>query len=75
MSDPDLLIDWHNSSQAVKEQIDKGKKPEDLVGLTSKDRENLGIKSNNIHDKLIQAAQKKGLPLTAEDIMKLQGVL
>lgn len=75
MSEPDLLIDWYNSSQAVKEQIDKGRKPEDLVGLSSKDRENLGIKAASPHDKLIAAAQKKGSPLTAQDIMKLQGVL
>ena len=76
LEDPDKLIDWHNASQSMKEQIDKGRKPEDMVGMTSKDRELLGIQqTSNPHDKLIQAAQKKGAPLTAQEIMRLQGVL
>ena len=75
MSDPDKLIDWYNSSKSVKEQIDKGKKPEDLVGVTQKDRELLGIQgSNNIHNKLVEATRKKGSPLSVVEIMNLGGV-
>ena len=76
MDDPDKLIDWHNSSKSVKEQIDKGKKPEDLVGLTNKDREMLGINpAHDPHKKLIEAAQRKGGPLSAAEIMKLQNII
>lgn len=74
MEDPDKLIDWHNSSKSVKEQIDKGKKPEDLVGVTQKDRELLGIQGNNMHNKLVELAKKKGSALSAEEIMRAQGV-
>lgn len=74
MENPDKLIDWSNASKSVKEQLDKGKKPEDLVGLTQKDRDALGIQSNNMHNKLVEAAKKKGSPLTAADIMKIQGI-
>lgn len=76
MDDPDKLVDWHNSSQSIKEQIDKGKKPEDLVGLTNKDRERLGINpTHDPHKKLIEMAQKKGSALTSAEIMKIQGIL
>ena len=77
MDDPDKLIDWHNSSKSIKEQvIDKGKKVDDIIGLTRKDKDLLGIQpSQNPHAKLIEAAQKKGQPLTAQEIMRIQGVL
>ncbi len=75
MEDPDTLIDWYHAGKSIKEMTDKGKKPEDIVGLTSKDRELLGIKSANPHEKLIAAAQKKGSALTASEIMKLQGIM
>lgn len=77
MEDPQLLIDWHQGLRSVKEQhLDKGRKAEDLVGLNNKDREMYGINpSNDPHSKLIAAAQKKGAPLTAQEIMRLQGVL
>lgn len=76
MDDPDALINWNNSSKSVKEQIDKGKKPEDLVGLTNKDREMLGINpTHDPHKKLIDATRKKGQPLTAQEIMRLQGII
>ena len=75
MEDPDTLVDWYHAGKSMKEMTDKGKKPEDIVGLSNKDRELLGVKSTNPHEKLIAAAQKKGSALTATEIMKLQGVM
>lgn len=76
LNDPDVLIDWYQASKNFKEQTDKGKKPEDIVGLTQKDRDLLGLQSaHNPHDKMIAAAQKKGSPLSASEILKIQGVL
>ena len=76
MEDPDKLVDWSNANNSVKKVLESGKKPEDLVGLSGKDRETLGLKTpnNNIHNKLIDAAKAKGSALTAMEIMKLQGV-
>ena len=71
MEDPDKLIDWYNSSRSVKEQLDKGIKPEDIVGLSAKDRENLGIRGQNLqHEKLVRAAQAKRSNLSFSDIIQ-----
>lgn len=75
MEDPDKLIDWYNAGKSIKELTDKGTKPENITGLTSKDRDLLGIKAVNPHEKLIAAAQKKGGPLSASEIMRIQGVM
>ena len=75
LEDPDFLIDWYNSTKSVKEVLDKGKKPEDIVGLSNKDKELLGMQQSNPHQKMIDAAKRKGGPLSASEIMKIQGVL
>lgn len=75
MGDPDLLIQWHSGLRNIQEQTSKGKKPEDLVGLTSKDKELYGIKGgDDIHKKMLEAAKRKGAPLSANEIMRVQGV-
>lgn len=75
MDDPDKFVDWANASKSVKDQVDKGRKPEDLVGLSKKDRELLGIQGqNDVHNRLVDAAKRKGSSLSASEIMSLQGI-
>lgn len=75
MTDPDKLIDWHNSVNNVDKLLDKSKDKEtvsqSVVGITDNDRKRLGIDDKNGVD-LIKEAQKKGGKLSFQDIVKLQ---
>ena len=76
LEDPDKLIDWYNATQSIKREIDKGKKSEDIIGLSRQDKELLGIQTQyDPHKKLIELAKKKGSALDSNDILRLQGLI
>lgn len=69
--DPDALYEWHISGQNLKEMAQKDGRATNIVGISKKDREKLGIHDSN--DKLsilINAAKNKG-GASFEDAMKI----
>jgi hypothetical protein len=80
VEDPEKLIEWAQSSQNVKEALEKSSVSDkdgaasSIVGATSQDLAKAGINKDQDVIDISKAAEEKGGRLTMEDMMKLQGV-
>lgn len=75
MSDPDKLVEWHDSVQSAEEAVkrmDKGNVG--LTGLKKQDYQKLGIQGVDMVDKLSKLAEKRGGKLDMDDIVKAHGL-
>ena len=80
VEDPEKLIEWAQSSQNVKEALEKSSVSDkdgaasSIVGATSQDLAKAGINKDQDVIDISKAAEEKDGRLTMEDMMKLQGV-
>lgn len=75
LEDPDKLIEWYDANNNAERELSKDSDPntvsKSLVGLSSKDRKQLGLEQKHGVD-LIEEAKKKGGTLNFQEIIKLQ---
>lgn len=74
--DPVRFVEFYEGKKQLEKLKADGKTAESFVGLTSKDKERLGIQDEQpgMIDKMVQEAMKKGGNLDAKDIMRIHGV-